>query len=97
MSTNDPIAPDDADRVLADCLDDYHRRRGLAEQARPEDYADRVGDRLDEFRQALATEESLSSALGEVAGATRASGEYPLLREPGGCVIGARSSRSAWA
>jgi serine/threonine protein kinase len=90
--TEPNTAADDADRVLADCLEDYHRRRALAEPARPEDYADRVGDRLDELRRIVATEACLDAALGESvpqpAGFPRAFGEYTLVRELGRGAMG---------
>ncbi len=85
------IADDDADRVLADCLEDFHRRRALAEPARPEDYADRVGDRLSELRRVVEAEACLDAALGESAAPAvfpRAFGEYTLVRELGRGAMG---------
>jgi len=89
---SDRTTADDADRALADCLEDYHRRRALAERPRPEDYADRVGDRLDELRRIVETEERVDAALGETgpqgAAFPRAFGEYTIVRELGRGAMG---------
>jgi hypothetical protein len=88
----DKSTADDADRVLADCLEDFHRRRALAENPRPEDYADRVGDRLGELRRIVEMETTIDAALGESgpqhAGFPRAFGEYTLVRELGRGAMG---------
>jgi hypothetical protein len=89
---SDRTTADDADRALADCLEDYHRRRALAERPRPEDYADRVGDRLDEFRRIVETEERVDAALGEAGSQAtafpRPFGEYTIVRELGRGAMG---------
>src|SRR5262249_46347911 len=88
---SDRSTADDADRVLADCLEEYHRRLALAENPRPEDFADRVGDRLAELRRIVETERKLDIALGDVrqsAELPRPFGDYTLIRELGRGAMG---------
>jgi serine/threonine protein kinase len=88
---SDESTLDDTDRVLADCLEDYHRRRALGERPQPRDYAERAGDRLPDLVRIVETEEQVDAAMGEAApkaGFPRPFGEYTLVRELGRGAMG---------
>lgn len=78
------------DKLLAGCLEDYHRRRGLGESADPHDYAERLGDAFAEFLELLSAEDALDRALEpEVQpDLPRPFGEYTLLAELGRGAMG---------
>lgn len=78
------------DTLLANCLEDYHRRRGLGEAASAEDYRERLGAHFEEFTELIMAETQLDAALElEVQpDLPRPFGEYTLLRELGRGAMG---------
>ncbi len=78
-------------RLLADCLEDYHRRRALREPTCAEDYRERLGDAYLEFIELLAARSTLDEGLAADTGSKRFPrpfGHYLLLRELGGGAMG---------
>jgi hypothetical protein len=67
MGMSDQPTEDDSDRVLADCVEEFHRRRALGERPRAEDYASLVGDRFVELCRVLETEGDLDAVLDDEA------------------------------
>jgi predicted Ser/Thr protein kinase len=78
------------ERALADCLEDYHRRRALGERPKAEDYKDRADVPYDEFLDLLAAESAFDVALAPeaVEAFPRPMGPYTLLRELGRGAVG---------
>jgi hypothetical protein len=81
----------EVERLLADCLEEYHRRRALRESVTAADFAEKLGAHFEEFVNLLAAESSLDAAL---EGGTppevfpRPFGAYTLLRGLGGGSMG---------
>ena len=76
---------------LAQCLEDYHRRRALREPVSAEDYRERLGDLYDEFVDLLSARSTLDGVPPEDAADKtfpRTFGDYVLLRELGGGAMG---------
>ncbi|MGQ0615315.1 MAG: serine/threonine-protein kinase [Planctomycetaceae bacterium] len=76
--------------LLAELLEDYHRRRALGEAPQAEDYKARAGADYGEFLQILAAESAIDDVM-EIAqepGFPRTFGGYTLLRELGRGAMG---------
>ena len=71
--------------LLAECVEDYHRRRALRAPVRPEDYRERLGDLFPDFQDILEAEERLDQTVNLAPGAPfpRPFGSYTLVRELG--------------
>lgn len=81
----------DVERLLAECLEEYHRRRALRESISAVDFEGRLGPHFDEFIDLLAAESSLDAAMADEPPAEafpRPFGAYTLLRELGGGAMG---------
>jgi hypothetical protein len=78
------------DQVLAQCLEDYHRRRALGEHPGAADYRGRAGTFFDEFLQILAAESAIDEILAPPPeeALPRPFGPYTLLRELGRGAVG---------
>jgi hypothetical protein len=75
----------DRDAILADALEDFHRRRARGEVPRAEDYRRRLGDSHPEFQAILEAETLIDAALAPPTSdpLPRPFGAYTLLRELG--------------
>ena len=86
-----PADPEERDRVLGECLDDFTRRRGLGEPVSVEDYRARLGADFGEFVEAVATTDLLDSVLTLRPPAStfpRTFGRYTLLAQLGRGSVG---------
>jgi len=73
----------ETERLLADCVEEYHRRRAMGERVGPEAWEDRLGENYEEFRGIILTASSLDDLLNPAAGAEkypRTWGQFTLLR-----------------
>jgi hypothetical protein len=90
-SREETMDESDVERLLAECLEEYHRRRALRESISAVDFEERLGPHFDEFIELLAAESSLDAAMSNEAPAEafpRPFGAYTLLRELGGGAMG---------
>jgi predicted Ser/Thr protein kinase len=77
--------------VLVECLEEWHRRRGLGENPSPEEFRERAGAAFGEFVALLAAEARFDEAVAPPPadpGFPRPFGEYTLLRELGRGAMG---------
>jgi len=90
--TPPPAPPDDArDLAIAECLEAYHRRVALDEQADANEYRDRLGDDFPRFLEVLTATHALDAVLDpnpDVAPLPRPFGGYTLLRRLGEGAVG---------
>jgi serine/threonine-protein kinase len=78
------------DRLLVECLEDFHARRARDEAPQPEDYRARLGEHFADLVGLLQTESTIDAAmeLPLPAELPVAFGEYTLLREIGRGAVG---------
>jgi hypothetical protein len=73
------------DSLLADCLEDFHRRKAMGESPTPDDYRRRLGDSHAEFLDVLEASDTLDEAMKPPVepALPRPFGAYTLLKEIG--------------
>ena len=57
------MSEDEKERLLAECLEEYHRRRALREVVSAEDFHQKLGELFEEFCDLLAAELSLDEVI----------------------------------
>jgi tRNA A-37 threonylcarbamoyl transferase component Bud32 len=71
------------ERLLGECLEEYHRRRALGERPRVEEWQERLGEHFEEFREILAAADAIDDLIEPGPRADnlpRPFGEYTLMR-----------------
>ncbi|MHC4471502.1 MAG: serine/threonine-protein kinase [Planctomycetota bacterium] len=73
---------DERDQLLAECYEEYHRRRARHERVSPEDFRDRLGSHHAAFIELLSGDTVIDRVLGTVPAESlpRTFGDYTLLR-----------------
>jgi len=71
------------ERIMAECVEQYHRRRALGEPAKPEDWCDQLGEHFGEFEEILMAASAIDQLIDPVVSEEnfpRPWGSYTLLR-----------------
>jgi hypothetical protein len=79
------------EQLLADCLEEYHRRKALGQEAEPEEWKVRLGDHYDEFLEVLAAASAIDGLMEPPAVTEtfpRPFGEYTLVNVLGRGAMG---------
>lgn len=85
------MSDDERERLLAECLENYHRRRVLREPVEPGEYLAQLGEGFQEFIDLLAAESVIDQVIDPQITDDifpRPFGNYTLLRELGGGAMG---------